>query len=162
METVEVWKDVIDHKGFYQVSDLGRVKSIFYNKEKVLKSYFNSRGYLTVTLWKNGIKKISTVHRLVYEAFNGKTSLHVDHIIEGNKSDNRLSNLQAITNRENISKHRLTTNKSSHFTGVHWNKKANKWQSQISINCKTIHLGLFNTELESFQAYQKSLSTIKQ
>lgn len=154
---MEKWKDVPDYEGLYQVSDLGRVKSLVYGKERILKQGINAYGYPFVILCKHGKTKNFTIHRLVYEAFNGKTDLQVDHIIEGNKLDNRLSNLQAMTNRENASKHRLTINKSSKYIGVIFNKRFKKWQSSIYVNKKKRYLGTFESELEASNAYQEAL-----
>jgi len=165
----EIWKDIPDYEGLYQASNLGRIKSLakswvggngalMIKPDTILKENANSCGYLSVSLRKNGKGLSKTVHRLVYETFNGKTNLQIDHIIEGNKTDNRLCNLQAITLRQNVSKHRLTTKKSSQYTGVSWDKYKNKWSACISINCKTKHLGKFTSEIDAHNAYQNALS----
>lgn len=156
----ETWKPVIGYESDYFVSDLGRVKSLKLGKERILVFKSDTEPYKKVTLLKNGKQKTAKVHRLVYEAFNGETDLSIDHIVEGNRSDNRLCNLQAITTRENISKYSLTLNKSSKFTGVSFKKHANKWEAYINIKCKKIHLGYYNTELEASNAYQKKLKDI--
>ena len=110
-EAIEIWKDIPEFEG-YQVSNLGRVKSLsrFRKgknsslasvKEKILKPQVNSR-YYQVELCKNSIKKKYYVHRLVYEAFNGQIpeGLQVNHINEI-KTDNRLENLNLMTAKEN-------------------------------------------------------------
>ena len=157
----EIWKDVPDYEGLYRVSNMGRVKSFQKGKEKILKLGVNACGYLHVDLCKNGIKRTTKVNRLVYETFNGKTDLQVDHIVEGNKKDNRLSNLQAITSRENNTKHRLTLNKSSQYVGVHWFKQTKKWVAYIRINGKRKHLGFFVNEIDAHNKYQEALKEIK-
>lgn len=105
----EEWKDIPNYEGLYQVSNLGRVKSLekidalgHRLKEKILKPQIN-RGYYRVNLYKNSIQKNYRVHRLVWEAFNGTIpeNMHVNHINEI-KTDNRLSNLNLMTARENI------------------------------------------------------------
>lgn len=160
----EVWKDIPDYEGLYQVSDLGNVKSlariciggngaINNKKERILKASVNSRGYLYVILYKNGKTKINTIHRIVWETFNNPTNLYIDHVIEGNKLDNRLCNLQAITQRENLSKSFLTKRKTSQYTGVSWSKVGKKWVSQILLNGKVKHLGLFKSEIDAANAY---------
>jgi hypothetical protein len=156
----EVWKDVLDYEGFYRVSNMGCVKSLHYGKERIVSQVTDRYGYLLVNLHKNSKRKLVTVHRLVYEAFNGKTDLQIDHIVEGNKLDNRLSNLQAITNRQNAIKHRLTIKKSSQYIGVSWNKTRKKWSSNITINRKSKHLGYFTDELEAANAYQNALKSL--
>ena len=56
----EIWKDIKGYEGKYQVSNLGRVRSLNYRrtgKERILKYLINTRGYLTTVLYKNGIGK---------------------------------------------------------------------------------------------------------
>lgn len=72
MENCEVWKDIPGYEGLYQVSNLGRVKSLDYHrtgKEKVLNPGTNHKGYLFVVLCKNGKTKNYAVHRLVGQIF---------------------------------------------------------------------------------------------
>ena len=83
--------------------------------------------------------------------------MQVDHIVEGDKSNNVLSNLQMSGSRANTTKHRLSLKTSSQYTGVSWNKGANKWQAQIRID-KQKHLGLFEFEIDASNAYQKALT----
>ena len=109
----EVWKDIPDFEGFYQVSNLGRVRSLdrefrseernrLYSLEgKVIKPY-NSRGYRYVPLSKSGkVTKVS-VHRLVAKTFisNPEKLEYVNHKDE-NKSNNRLENLEWCTPKYN-------------------------------------------------------------
>jgi len=168
---MEIWKDVLGYEGLYQVSNLGRVKSlpkswlnkykaIIKTKEKILKPKIDPRGYYKVDLCKDKKATTKRIHRLVWEAFNGNTKLQVDHIIEGNKLDNRLCNLQAITNRQNVSKHYLTTKKSSQYTGVSWRKDLNKWIANININGKKEYIGIFDSESKAASAYQCRLAII--
>ena len=105
----EIWKDIKGFEGIYQVSNLGRVKSLeridalgHRLKEKILKPHPNGNGYYNVGLCKNSVRKFYQVHRLVYEAFNGQIpeGLQVNHINEI-KTDNRLENLNLMTPKEN-------------------------------------------------------------
>ena len=109
----EIWKDIKGYEGLYQVSNLGRIKSLerksktkgnveYIKKEKVLKERF-SNGYVSVILYKNGTKKNFRVHRLVAKAFlvNPKNLPQINHI-NFNRSDNRIENLEWVTAKENI------------------------------------------------------------
>ena len=93
----EDWKDIKDYESLYQVSNLGRVKSLRNNKskkEKILKPG-NNRGYLYVPLYKEGKRKIYAIHRLVSEAFieNPNNFPCVNHKDE-NPSNNCVENLE--------------------------------------------------------------------
>lgn len=97
-----MWKDIKDYEGLYQVSDDGRVRRIYKNgNTKELK---NREGiYYTVSLCKKGIKKSFNVHRLVAETFLGipDDKCEVNHK-DGNKLNNNLSNLEWVTQHENL------------------------------------------------------------
>ena len=104
----EIWKPVRNYEGLYEVSNMGRVKSLNYNrtgKERILKVMDNGRGYLKLTLWKDGKDKQCYVHRLVAEAFiqfvpEANVSYEVDHR-NTEKTDNRASNLCFVTSSQN-------------------------------------------------------------
>ena len=99
----EIWKDIVGYEGLYVVSNLGRVKSIRYKNSRILKPHLNERGYLVVGLSKNGKAKIYKVHRLVMISFVGylEGKDQVNHI-DGNKTNNRLDNLEWCTQSENL------------------------------------------------------------
>ena len=170
MENIqEIWKDIPNYEGYYQVSNLGNVKSLarFNNlgkrvKERVLKNLVNTtKGYLVVRLSKIGLVKTKQIHQLVAESFlNHKPNGHklvVNHI-NFDKKDNRLENLEIITNRENTNKkHKKSKSK---YIGVTWHKRANKWTAQILYKRKNIHLGCFNNEIDAHNAYQNKLKEI--
>lgn len=96
----EIWRDVPGYEGLYQVSNLGNVKSL--RRGKILKPR-KSKDYLHVVLCKDGKETEFRVNRLVCSVFNGPIppGLEVNHINE-DKSDNRLSNLNLMTHKENI------------------------------------------------------------
>lgn len=97
----EIWKDIPNYEGLYQISNLGNVKSLKFGKERILKPRYEGGGYVQVGLHKEGGGKNFKVHRLVMLAFVSESDLHVNHI-NGIKSDNRLENLEYCTRSENI------------------------------------------------------------
>lgn len=108
----EIWLDIPDYDGIYQVSNIGRIKRIsseIYCKDgkikkikgRYLKLLDNIYDY--VILSKDGVKKHYAVHRLVAEAFipNPGNKKEVDHI-NTNKKDNNVNNLRWVTKVENM------------------------------------------------------------
>lgn len=174
MENIEeIWKPVLNYQGIYEVSNLGRIKSLSRiilrkNKypallsEKILKYGIDRYGYYIICLHKNQKQKTRTVHQLVAEAFlNHKPSGRKYVVNHKNfvRTDNRVENLEIITSRENTNKKHLKS--SSEYTGVSWHKKNKKWVSSIFINGKLKNLGYFENEIEASKAYQEKLLTIK-
>lgn len=109
----EVWKDIPGYEGLYQVSNLGRVKSLeryvrnrskkIRKPERILSQSTNNGGYKCVNLCKDGVQQGSFVHRLVAQAFikNCEDATQVNHI-NGNKQDNRPENLEWCSPTENM------------------------------------------------------------
>lgn len=113
MEEKEVWRDVVGYEGLYQVSNIGRVKSlqriihltngkILTIKERIKNISCNNKGYLMATLCKGGICGKYLVHRLVAQAFipNPQNKPDIDHI-DTDKSNNIVGNLKWVTPKEN-------------------------------------------------------------
>lgn len=113
----EVWRDIYfiengityDYRGRYQVSNWGRIKSLKHKGnngstigERILKGWNNGKGYLVVSLCKNGKRKNHYVHRLVTIHFipNPENKPEVNHK-RGNKADNRATELEWATTSEN-------------------------------------------------------------
>ena len=100
---LEIWKDIPEYEALYEVSDLGRIK----NADGIIiidiKEYSRKANYVTCILKKDGYKKTHSVHKLVLLAFvpnpeNKPQGNHINHV----KNDNRLVNLEWVTNGENI------------------------------------------------------------
>lgn len=110
---IEEWRDIKNYEGRYQVSSMGRVKSLErkiphwrggerIQKERILEPATTYHGYLRVGLHAGGKQKMLMVHRLVCEAFheNPDNKQQVNHVNE-DKTDNRAYNLEWSTPREN-------------------------------------------------------------
>lgn len=167
----EIWKDIENYEGLYQVSDLGRVKSLERIvicsdgrsnpvKERILKFDISHRYYRVRLCDKNTKQRKWFVHVLVAEAFkaNPDNLPSVDHIREGNRRDNRAVNLQWITHRDNSKKYSESMDGHSKFIGV--SLREGKWSSTISLNKVRRHLGVFDTEEEAAEAYLVGLEYI--
>lgn len=112
--THEEWRDVVGYEGYYQVSNLGRVRSVDrtiidsnghkkHYRGKTLKPSLKRTGYYSVTIHTEEVKKTVLVHRLVAAAFlePDPKRLYVDHI-DADKTNNKVDNLRWCTCRENI------------------------------------------------------------
>lgn len=142
---VEVWKDIKDYEGLYQVSNLGRVKSLdrfvvnrlLKGNIKITKTDFY--GYIPVSFTKNGKRKTFKVHRLVAKTFidNNDNKPCVNHI-NGVKHDNVLSNLEWVTYKENF----------SHALNMGLRKKINYERSIIMLDLNGNKLLIFDNVKE--------------
>ena len=157
----EIWKDIPSYEGVYQISNLGRVKSLNYRNtglESVMKPKISSSKYHDVNLYKYGKSKTHQVHQLVAIAFLGHTpcghELVIDHIND-NKHDNNVNNLQIVSHRYNVCK--TQGRYSSKYKGVSWCKQRKKWIVRIDILKKTKYLGHFTNEYQAHLVYQKAL-----
>lgn len=104
----EVWKDIDEYEGLYQISSLGRVKSLKGNRkihliEKIILLSNTHNGYKSVSLSKNGKRKSFRVHRLVAKSFleNPLEKPYINHK-DCNRTNNNINNLEWITQKENI------------------------------------------------------------
>lgn len=109
----EIWRDVAEYEGYYQVSNLGNVRSVERTvarsnyfvvlKSQVLKPAIRTAGYLFVNLSKDSKVKTKNIHRLVADAFlpNPQCKQEVNHK-NGNKTDNNINNLEWCSRSENM------------------------------------------------------------
>lgn len=107
--TDEIWKNIVGYNGKYQISNLGRVR----HNETILKPYPNSCGYLRVGLYKEGKYRKELVHRLVADVFiDNPYNLPVVNHKNEDKEDNRATNLEWATIKENMNYGSLQDRKS--------------------------------------------------
>lgn len=160
---IETFTDIPGFESHYQISQFGNVKSFKYKKPKILKTALNLRGYLHVSLSLHNIRCTKLIHQLMAITYlNHKPCNHeiiVDHI-DNNKLNNRLSNLQLISQRENSSKDKFKKQKTSQYTGVYWNKRCKKWHSTYNIKNKHLSLGYFDNEIDASNAYKNKIKTL--
>lgn len=98
---VEEWAPIPEFEGYYEASDVGRIKNAWTGK--VIKQGTNRKGYKTVSLKVLDQKCTREVHRLVASAFIDGDHVGMDvHHKDSNKTNNRLSNLEYCTRKENI------------------------------------------------------------
>ena len=119
----EIWKQVTGFEDYY-ISNLGNVKSVKKGRSKILKLGSATNGYKQTTLCNNGVRKLFKIHHLVaFEFLNHKpyhiSKLVINHI-NNDITDNRLSNLELVTQRENTNKkcNNYSSKLSSKYAGV--------------------------------------------
>lgn len=157
----EIWKDVVDYEGLYQVSSFGRVK----NKRTslILKGSVNKSGYVDVKLYGKEKNKTVSIHILVAMAFlgykpNGTKHIVCDHI-DNNKQNNNLFNLRLITHRNNVRKGIVKMG--SKYFGVTKNCNYSvKWRARFYHKNKSIHVGYFNNEYQAHLAVERKIEEL--
>lgn len=160
----EIWKP-INGFSFYEISNLGRIKSLERwvggCGDRVIGERIIACGgaekYPSVTLRKNKERHRFYIHRLVAENFipNPKNKPYVNHI-NSKSNDNRVENLEWVTTRENTN-HREFINKRKCKRGAHYDKNNNTWIARVYVDGKQIRLGRFNTEDEAHNTYKQYL-----
>jgi len=162
----EEFRDIPEYEGFYQVSDLGRVKSLnriifresdkayLNKKERILKSNIDISGYPSVNLYINNSKKFCKVHRLVMSTFIGKSDKYIDHK-DDIRYNNILSNLRYCTQRENNTVYKKIRGKSK-YMGVYLAKRG-RWIAGITIDGVYYNLGAYDIEELASNEYNKAL-----
>lgn len=152
----EVWKDIPNYEGFYQASNLGRIRSIRFKRVKVLKPNLtrtkSSIRYHTCLSINKKVKTCKT-HRLVISAFKGESNMIVDHI-NGNPLDNRIENLRYCSQRDNLTFSNVKRKRESPYFGV--TKRGDKWRAMIWVKDRIVSCGTHKTDIDAHNAYIKA------
>lgn len=106
-------------------------------------TYKTNKGYKQFALKTNKNVYKLFQHQLIYYVSTGEIVEQIDHI-NGDKSDNRITNLRGVTQNEN---------QQNRKTAKGYYKRYNKWTSRITFDKKVVYLGHFDTEIEARQAY---------
>ena len=154
----EIWKDIKKYEGLYQVSNLGKVKSIRNNKLMKLRTDY--RGYLDVLFSVNKKTKRYKVHRLVAEAFipNPHNLPQVNHKDE-NKQNNFANNLEWCTNEYNYH-YGTAIERRTKTLLERYSRTDNRWQERQIIQYDLA--GNFIKEWRSIKTASKELNIISQ
>ena len=132
-------------KGFFYCPVSGEIRGVY---GKIIKNK-DRYGYSMIQLIIEGKKYYILGHRLAWYLHYGHLPFNsIDHI-DGVRSNNKIDNLRDVTNQQN--QWNKTTAK-----GYHWDKRKNKFRTQIKINRKVKHLGYYSTEQEARNAYLKA------
>lgn len=121
----EIWKPIIGYEWMYEISNMWRVKTLYFWKEKIRKNCISKELYAMVWLKINKLEKKISVHRLVAIAFipNPENKEQVNHI-NWIRTDNRVENLEWCTGSENcLHKYRVLWSKNPMF----WKPSAMRW-----------------------------------
>lgn len=119
----------------------------------------DKEGYPTIGIWNSQTKTTHThrIHKLIMTPPKGK---YVDHI-NGNKLDNRRSNLRICTNQLNsLNRSGLNKNNKSGCRGVYWDKTTKSWSAQIKIDYKTRRIGRYKTFEDAVNAQRIELEKV--
>lgn len=132
-------------KGFenYAISNGGIVINIKTGKE--IKQRTNKYGYKRVNLYANSKMKVVNTHKIVANAYLDKieNKNSIDHI-NGDKTDNRVSNLRYCNASENMRNSAISSRNKSGIRGVNFHKKTGKYRASICHNNKSIHIGYYD------------------
>jgi hypothetical protein len=139
MNTKEVWKAITNYEGMYEVSSLGRVRSVerrvrhakgglAIKRGRVLANHLDSKGYPIVSLCRASQCIKARVHRLVAEAFvpNPRGVPHINHI-DGDKANFAIPNLEWVTHQENCRHARDVLNR---WTAGYHARTSKRWEAR--------------------------------
>jgi len=131
----EIWKTIVKNgeNTQYQISNIGRVKSLKYGKEKIMRLEFGRVGYYKIRIWHNNKRYFDYVHRLVAEYFlpNFNNKMQINHI-DHNKKNNKICNLELVTNKENMQKYK-------EYFNINKIKKASKLSDKKVLEIRNLY-----------------------
>lgn len=145
---MEVWKTINDFNN-YEVSSYGNIRNVI--KNNFLKPIKHSTGYSVVNLCNSDFRKTIRLHKIVATHFieNPFNKDCINHI-NGIKTDNKVCNLEWVSQSENVTHAYLKINKSSKYYGVSFNKRSGKYIARIRINNLSKSLGCFLNEIDAY------------
>lgn len=159
----EIWKDIKGYEGKYQISNLGRLKTIRFKKWYIMKFHLDKHNYCDVCLWKNGKKKHSCIHKLVAQYFvdnpnNYNAVIHKDK----NFSNNIYTNLEWVPVEETYfkSKNKPEYNGKKYNTIKDFYKfYCNNFDTENKLNYNTFRTRLYRgwNEIETLLIPYKTL-----
>lgn len=119
-----------------------------------VRTRLDPKGYLRISV--TGVASAAIAHRIAWLLHTGSLpNTHIDHI-DGDKLNNKFSNLRACTHIQNQHNQPKRRNNKSGYKGVCWMKSSKRWHAQICCNSKIRHLGLFHDKVEAAKAYDRA------
>lgn len=108
-------------------------------------------GYYCITIHRRSVGE----HRVIWALVHGEWPIEIDHI-DGDPRNNDLSNLRAVTSRENSRNVARRSDNTSGVTGVNWNAQTRKWRARIYDNGRPYQIGMFQTLEEAAAARKRA------
>ena len=143
------WNEIFEYKDgvLYWKHNRGRIK------KGDVAGYTLPTGYTLITFDRKNYRR----SRIVYEMFNGpiECGYEIDHI-DHNKSNDCIENLRMVTACENMRNYPKRVDNSSGMSGVSWYKRNLRWQAQIKIDGKNLHLGYFDNFNDAVKARKEA------
>ena len=139
---IESWRPVPSYEDYYEVSDYGRVRRLRAargTQGSILNGSLDCCGYRRVSLWKHNRGKTVRIHRLVTAAFLGSPGDREPNHIDGDKTNNRLSNLEYVTRSENL--------RHSYRLGMHRRSRNHKFDSGLVATIRRLAKALPQREI---------------
>lgn len=118
----------------------------------------DNRGYIVTSLDTQKLKG----HRVIWKLFYGEEPPPVIDHLNSNKSDNRISNLKAVTQLENLFNKQVQRNNKLGVKGVSFDTRRQKFYSRVKIGAKIKWLGYFDNQSEAEKVYQEACRNINQ